>query len=322
MSGKGKKRMNGIRVAVTLNENYIYPLKVMLHSLFTTQEEPVTILLVHTRIGKDSLADLKQFCDSYGEELVEIYVRDDIFAQAPIMSHFTKEMYYRLIFPWLLPMEERVLYLDPDMIVNASLSSFFHMNLEQAPLAAVRERLAIKDEHRKKLGLKEDTVYVNSGMLLMDLEEMRKMRKQEDVQTLLLEKEKDIVFPDQDMLNILWEGEIKLVEDAYNLNPNILYITEYFSVLFKKKLKKYGKIVHYMGPDKPWNAGYRGGMYTLWAKEEGSVSKSKRLCLLGRRLLEPYRFLHGLYLFLKNHDWSEELIKIRKLLSCVRRQRE
>lgn len=294
-----------MKVAVTVNENYSYPLKVMLHSLFVHQREQVTVYLVHSRIGEACLKELKRFCASYGQELKEVQVTNDFFDKAPTMQHFTKEMYYRLIFPWLLPWEERVLYLDPDIIVNEDLNSFFNRDLNGAALAAARERLAMTGEHRKRLGLKADTVYMNSGVLLMDLKRMREMKKIEEIQCLLAKKEKDVIYPDQDMLNILWEGEILQAEDIYNLNPNLLYLKEYLRMLPGGKMNKYGKIIHYMGPDKPWNKGYKGGMYSLWAKAEMAVNPAAGQCIVVRLLSEPCRFMYGLYLFWKNHDWKK-----------------
>lgn len=96
-----------------------------------------------------------------------------------------------------------------------------------------------------------------------------------------------------------------MVEDVYNLNPNILFLTEYLCTPFRKKMKKYAKIIHYMGVQKPWKKGYMNGMYAYWARMEWHVNPSKRPLLFGRLLLEPCRFVYGLYLFWKDHDWKK-----------------
>lgn len=291
-----------MKVVVTVNENYVYPLKVMLYSLFSTQEEQVTVFLMHTEISAASVEMLKRFCASFGEELLEVRIEEDIFENAPVMEYIPKEMYYRLLCPWLLPDVERVLYLDPDMIVNASLSSLFYMDLEGAALAAGRDRPTNID-NRARLNLNRDTVYVNSGVLLMDLKKMRERRK-EEILLLLEEKKEELLYPDQDIINLFWEGSIKVVEDAYNLNANILFLKEYLCTPFRKKMKRYAKIIHYPGKDKPWNRGYKKGMYAYWARAEWHANPSKRFLLAGRCLLGPYRFVYILYLFWKYHDWK------------------
>ena len=293
-----------MQVVVTVNENYDYPLKVMLYSLFSTQEEPVTVFLIHTGISAASVEMLKNFSSSYGGELLEVKIEEDTFAQAPVMAHFSKEMYYRLLCPWLLSDVERVLYLDPDMIINDSLSSFFHMNLEGAALAAGRDRPAGMD-NRARLKLNQNTVYVNSGVLLMDLEKMRE-RNKEELLFLLEEKKEELIYPDQDIINLFWEGSSKVVEDCYNLNANILFLKERLCTPFRKKVKRYAKIIHYAGKEKPWNNGYKKGMYAYWARAEWHVDPSKRFLLAGRCLLEPYRFVYGFYCLLKDHDWKRD----------------
>lgn len=292
-----------MKVVVTVNENYVYPLKVMLYSLFSTQEEQITVILMHTEISAASVEMLKDFCHFHKAEFLEMRIEEDFFKKAPVMEHFSKEMYYRLLCPWLLSDVDRVLYLDPDMVINDSLSSFFHMDLGGAALAAGRDRPTGMD-NRARLNLNPDTVYVNSGVILMDLDKMRE-RREEDILRLLEEKKEELLYPDQDIINLFWEGSIKVVEDCYNLNANILFLKEHLCTPFPKKMKKYAKIIHYPGKDKPWNRGYKKGMYAYWARAEWHVNPSKRFLMAGRWLLEPYYFVYGFYLFLKNHDWRK-----------------
>lgn len=293
--------MGGLKVAVAVNENYVYPLRVMLHSLFTTQKEPVTVFLVHTRIRKKIIRGLCGFCASYGAELKEVRVENDIFEQAPVKLHFTKETYYRLILPWLLPDEDRVLYMDPDIIINGSLDTLWNLEFDGASLAAARDRIIMLLGTETRSLLKTDTVYMNTGVTLMDLRRIREEKSRKDIQSLLIEKGENLSFPDQDIINLLWEGQIKQIDDAYNLNPNILYLKEYLGMPWKTHS---WKMIHYMGPDKPWNSGYMGNMYFLWAKSEWHVYPKKRWFIIGGLLLEPYRYLFGLFKFIKQHDWK------------------
>lgn len=296
-----------MKIVVTVNENYVYPLKVMLYSLFSTQEEQVTVFLIHTELSAASVEMLKAFCASLGGELLEVRIEEDIFANAPVMEYFSKEMYYRLFCPWLLLNEERVLYLDPDMIINGSLGSLWEMELDGALMAAVRDRTIEVLGCRMKCELKKDSVYFNSGVLLMDLKRIREEIKQEEISALISKWEGDLEFPDQDILNVLYEGRVRLAADSYNMTPILLYLKEYLGTLSQKKTRDFARIVHYAGNDKPWNGGYRKAMYRLWARAEWHVYPSVRLRIAGRLLLEPYRFVWGLWQFVKNHDWKQGL---------------
>lgn len=193
-----------------------------------------------------------------------------------------------------------MLYLDPDTIINDSLSEFYHMDLAGAAIAAVRERCTGMDDI-KRLGLKPDTVYINSGVLLMDLKKMREEMDIEELWHVLRAREEELLFPDQDLINIMWEGKIKYVKDGYNLHVNVLYLKEYLMPRAQKKSTC--RIMHYIGPQKPWNSGYKGGCYSFWGRAEWHVNPSKRYLLAARLILGPWRFIRGLYLFVINHKW-------------------
>ena len=302
-------KMSQMKVAVTVDEKYLYPLKVMLHSLFTTQEENVVVYLLHTQIKEELLIQMEDFCASYGAKLQVVKMENTMFANAPIRLYFTIEMYYRLLLPWILPREDKILYLDPDLVVINSLKDFWNMNLGDYEIAGIRERLLITKEHRKNLGLASETVYLNSGVLLMDLAKIRKNKTMDDIQKVLTEKEKVFIYPDQDLLNVLWEGQMRQVEDGYNLNPNICYLKEYMQMLTMKGMRKCASILHYMGAEKPWKKGYLRGAYLPWAKAEYAVNPQMRIKILGRMVLEPVRIVYMLMGFAKGIKHLGEKIR-------------
>ena len=74
--------------------------------------------------------------------------------------------YYRLKLPTLLPDVQRVIYLDCDVIVNTTLQELFNIEMENFIVAGV------KDINKKIL--RKNPEYINSGVVLMDLDNMRK----------------------------------------------------------------------------------------------------------------------------------------------------
>ncbi|MDE6260048.1 MAG: glycosyltransferase family 8 protein [Oscillospiraceae bacterium] len=301
-----------MKILVTVNEKYIYPLKVMLYSLFSTQEEPVTVFLMHTEISASSVGMLRDFCHLYKAELLEVQIEEDAFENAPVMEHFSKEMYYRLLAPWLLPNEDRVLYLDPDIMINGSLRSLWEIDFDGALMVVVKDRPIELLGCRIKQELKKDSVYFNSGMLLMDLKRIREEIEQEEISALVTKWKDELEFPDQDILNLLYEGRTKQVGDTYNLMANLLYLVEYLKTLSIKKTRSLAKVVHYAGPNKPWNSGYKGTMYPLWAMAEWHAHPSSHLRIAGRLLLEPYRFVWVLWKFVKDYDWKQRFRKSKR----------
>ena len=116
--------MNRMDILVTLDQNYLPPLQVMLTSLhFSHPRDSLRVYLMHRDIPKKSLETLAAQCGQLGLELVPIQVDGTLFQTAPITKQYPQEMYYRLLAPHLLPQDlHRVLYLDPDILVINSLT--------------------------------------------------------------------------------------------------------------------------------------------------------------------------------------------------------
>lgn len=272
-----------MNVAVTVNDTYVYPLSIMLQTLFRRHRNiQIHVWLLYGSMSTQNREFLRAICERNHNRWTEIRVGEDTFADAPSRLYFSREMYFRLLLPFLLPeTEERVLYLDPDLLVCDSLSEFYHTNLEGYCMAGCRDRLQDKDnpEYRKLLGLKEETRYINSGVLLLHLKELRRCLKPDQIYRIIEERGEELLFPDQDLINLLFEGRMKCMDDRYNINPNHLFAVEVF---------RYGlgisrpAILHYMGPIKPWRRGYSGQLYQYYWINELRYTNRPRAVLLWR----------------------------------------
>ena len=74
-----------------------------------------------------------------GYNLFSIHISDDIFKDYKTLEHISSSSsYYRLMIPKLIN-QDRVLYLDSDIILNGSLSDFYYSDLEGAPVGVIRD---------------------------------------------------------------------------------------------------------------------------------------------------------------------------------------
>lgn len=108
----------------------------------------------------------------------------------------------RLALHHILP-EDRVLYLDCDTIAEADFSELFGLDLQGKVMAAVREPDRCKPPF----------VYVNAGVLLMDLQKMRQGIGDEMLNMVNTVK---LGCPDQDTINLLCQGRILELPPIYN----------------------------------------------------------------------------------------------------------
>ncbi len=263
-----------MNILVTLNSAYIRPLKVMLKSLFVNNPgESFDIYLMHSSIGEDEVADINRFVAADNQRLLEIKIGDEFFTGAPVVFHYTKEMYYRLLAYKLLPAElERILYLDPDILVLNPVRELYESNLDgYLYAAAYHDILLIKKVNRLRLNAYDIDAYYNSGVLLMNLVQQRKTINEHAIFEFVEKDRAKLIMPDQDILNALYAKQIKgLDEKLYN------YDTRYYNyykistnnLCDMDYVLRNTIFLHFCGKKKPWKKNYNGKFHSLYKHYE------------------------------------------------------
>lgn len=251
-----------MNILVTLDDNYIRPLFIMLESLFYHEKGPMVIYLFYSNVSEDNRKRLHTYIKKQGSRLIPIYVKDDVFQNAPVFRYFTKEMYYRLLCSRLLPeTEDRVLYLDPDILIRGELKPFYEMDFCDRQLIGMEDYAInhLLTEKKEAIGFQKDECYINSGVLLFNLNKMREAFVLEDF-IAVLEEYKDVVsYPDQDLINLYFKEDRLVGERIYNYNTGYGSIIGMLAwALGLKREKKEPVIIHYMGSSKPWQVDYYG----------------------------------------------------------------
>ena len=108
--------------------------------------------------------------------------------------------------------------------------------------------------------------YVNAGVLMLDLEKCRQKVSFRDVVETL--HSRNFFYNDQDVLNILLEGNIKQVDCKWNYMNNIVFYLECdrkeFRELYLDLSREDYRIIHYISAIKPWNGEVQMG--EVWQK--------------------------------------------------------
>lgn len=168
------------------------------------------------RAAVEELKNLREFDALYYEPDLREYAKylcDDISTFPIVVNH-------RLFAPSFLPAElDRVLYLDVDVVVLASLREIWDVPLDDAFLAAAPDR-NMRLSHRRAIGLDDKFPYFNSGVLLMNLRKWREDGITAALLKIALEIKDDIDFPDQDVLNVYaFRNGYRILPEGWNVHP-------------------------------------------------------------------------------------------------------
>jgi Lipopolysaccharide biosynthesis proteins, LPS:glycosyltransferases len=261
-------------ILVTLDSNYIMPLKTMLKSLFLSNSEDVfTIYLMHSTLSGMELNDIKEYIESSNNKLAIITISGDMFSEAPILLHYTKEMYFRLLAYKMLPPEiDRILYLDPDILVINSIKSLYETDLTGYMYAAAyHNKPPIKEINKIRLYQYEIDSYYNSGVLLMNLELLRLEDHEDDIYRFIEDNFQKLVMPDQDVLNAVYAKRIKSIDEMlYNYDARfyLYYRISNNGIYDMDKIVNDTVILHFCGRKKPWQTHYSGRFHSLYKHYE------------------------------------------------------
>ena len=211
--------LNAVNILVTVDENYLPYLNTMLSTLVRFNPGCVfDVYLLHTSIGQSALEPTEKVLGNAGR-LIPIEVHDRRLEDAPTTSRYPKEIYYRIFAARYLPDTlDRVLYLDPDLVVNGSITPLYQMDLENYYFAAASHTGAfLQKMNILRLDMEEDSPYINSGVMLMNLSLLRKEQNFEDVFQFIEKRKSLLVLPDQDIISGLYGSRIYAL-DAFRYN--------------------------------------------------------------------------------------------------------
>ena len=251
-----------MNIVITVDDNYIRPALIMLESLFEQNSSKIHVFLLHSNVCEDNLKRLAAHVGRLGGEFSDIRVPAELFEGAAVTKYFTKEMYYRLLIPQLLPDEKRALYLDPDIIVFRSIEEFYRSDFEGSMMIAVPDYLGdvYYPERKKNLGLDSGFRYINSGVILFNISLMKENFRLDDMFGFMSTCGLTMEFPDQDLLNVYFKDRIKYAPREYNFTTEYIgtgdFLKYVFSPRYRRRERERIVIAHYMGKCKPWKPSY------------------------------------------------------------------
>ncbi len=268
-----KKTMN---ILVTLDANYIPYLNVMLYSFKKHHRDfDIKLYILHSSLKEKDVSETRKIIDS----LTLVNADDIALDNAPTTLRYPKEIYYRIFASRYLPESiDKVLYLDPDVIVNGRVDTLYNMDLSDYFFAAASHTGAfVRAINGIRLDMDENAPYINSGVMLMNLKKLRAEQNYGDVFAFIDKYKSMLVLPDQDIISSLYGSKIFTVDTfRYNMTEKLFMLHSPFEKsLTLDWIRENTSIIHYCGRNKPWKENYTGYLDVFYKETVDEINKSK-----------------------------------------------
>ncbi len=182
-----------------------------------------------------------------------ISIREEDFNKFPVY-HIPLIAYARLKAAEYIP-EDKVLYLDTDLVISGSLGELYNQDLEGKSIGVIYDSFVNEDiEHLDKIKVRKDS-YFNSGVMLLNLSKWR----EKNIFSLAInwiEKNHHIAkYQDQDILNVIFDNDVKFLDPKFNFMPHLNGKCKRKGIQLNEKEKVTFPVLiyHYCGFVKPWH---------------------------------------------------------------------
>lgn len=268
-----------INILVTLDANYIPYLNVMLESLIHSNPDCYfDVYLLHSSINERDTINTSNLLGTSGK-LIMVKACDIGLKDAPTTSRYPQEIYYRIFAAKYLPNTlDRILYLDPDIIVNGSVKELYNLPMDEYYFAAASHTGTLMTTINSiRLDMDDNSPYINSGVMLMNLNLLRKEQNFDDVFRFIEKRKNFLILPDQDIISSLYGSKIYALDTfRYNMTERLYKLHAPFEKdLDLDWVRKHSVIIHYCGRNKPWKDNYSGQL-DIFYKDTVSRMNARR----------------------------------------------
>lgn len=225
-------------IAISTDQNYLVPVETLIKSIAYNNRD-IKIYVINEDISQEWFINLNQRLAPLGITVNDAKLDPAVIQDEQIsVDYLSKMAYGRILIPEMIP-EDRVLYLDADVIVDGNLDDLFNIDMQGYPAGAVPDYFGD---------------YFNSGVMLFDNQQLRQTNFVQD----LLERGKTAtVDNDQTLLNEEFKGNYLVMPGKYNVQVGGDLVTFWHpddADRYEGELKKAEPytIIHYTTDSKPW----------------------------------------------------------------------
>lgn len=264
---------NNTAVAMAVNDRFVPYLAVLLSSIIANSSADYNydIFILSDDITDESCENLKSLIIGKANFSIRFIDPSPLIVNYDfhVRSFWSVQTYFRLVLPEILTSYEKVLYLDSDMVVCDDISIIYQEDISDYLIGACVDVDTAGlyngyDSTKKKymdevLKLENPYEYFQAGTILFNLKKFREEIKTTEVLQLATSRKWQLL--DQDVLNVVCKEKVKYIDIRWNIMVDMYYKRrrDIISLSPKWMQEEYENgranvaIIHYAGPEKPWN---------------------------------------------------------------------
>ena len=237
------------------DENYAAPCAVVIESLLRNTADPsaIAIYVYGSNLTEQTQQRLKAVADRHDASLTIHQPDMSRLQDLPLRENFTADAYNKVLAPDDFSDQNRLLYLDCDLLVERDVQPLFEIDLGEKVAGAVPNGPApFITEFNRRHGFPLDEPVFNTGVLLVDPEKWKERGVAEQVIRWIAKNEDRLIYRDQDGINAILKEHIKPLGSHWNVEARH-YRDKWMGISERwDEVEGDDVILHYTGPRKPW----------------------------------------------------------------------
>lgn len=208
-----------INILTCLNADYIDYLDILVNSMIEKITCSTQLFICVWDSAAKELIEKKIKLDNKNINIeIIVFEKEKIQKLINFQTLHPPECYFRILIQQIIPPEiKKIIYLDPDTILNKSIEKLYN-SYHPKIISGVRDHCC--EEYAKKY-IKKNTwntlqKYINAGFLIINMEEWREKNIEDKMIVNLKKFGEELKLLDQDLINIVLKNQINILPNEWN----------------------------------------------------------------------------------------------------------
>lgn len=229
--------MNELNVLYSTDSNYARHCAASVYSLLVNNKSfsKINVYIIDDKISEDCKNKFDAMIKEFPNANLVYYPFEKLSSKLRLndKSGFARVGYARLMLSEITD-AEKILYIDCDTIINASLEQLWNTDVSECIIAGVQDNPALFMS--ESIGMNSEDRYINSGVMLINLKKWREERIEEKIIGMISDYNGFVPHHDQGIVNGVCRGAIKILSPEFNTMPQFFYLkSKQIKKLYKMK---------------------------------------------------------------------------------------